>query len=424
MRVFVIPVLSVGVFLASCSPQAMSSLGEPHVVPAQPRSGVEIARQSLAPYGVVYNFRSNPDGAGPLGNLAAVNGQLYGVTGGGGNNLGTVFGLTRSGKERVLHRFTGGADGWPPAAGLADVSGTLYGITSSGGTGCPSVGGCGTIFKISTTGAEQVLYSFTGAPDGRFPNGGLIGVNGVLYGTTEWGGTSGCYYGCGVVFSINTDGTGYKVLYRFRGGKDGGDPSARLVDLNGEFYGTTATGGTGSCIGGCGTVFGLSPSGREHVIYAFKGGRDGVEPKAGLIAANGTLYGTTLSGGSTSCGGHGCGTVFTVSTSGAERVLYGFKGGYNDGANPATELSSLNGLLYGTTASGGACGCGTIFDLDASGTEKIVHSFGSGSDGVGPNSALLDLGGMLYGATYAGGSGKKCGLGVGCGTIFRLTQHL
>jgi len=140
-----------------------------------------------------------------------------------------------------------------------------------------------------------------------------MSVNGALYGTTESGGTD-CHdngIGCGTVFSISPSGS-EKVLYAFKGGSDGEAPFADLIYFRGALYGTTAFGGGSGCNGnGCGTIFKLAPDGTETVLHAFAGGNDGASP-AGLINIDGTMYGTTGSGGGTGCGGTGCGTVFSI----------------------------------------------------------------------------------------------------------------
>jgi uncharacterized repeat protein (TIGR03803 family) len=160
-----------------------------------------------------------------------------------------------------------------------------------------------------------------------------------------------------------------KVLWSFGSGTDGTNPHAGLIDVSGTLYGTTAFGGGTGCDGyGCGTVFSIDPdTGAETPVYSFcsrKDCRDGDYPYAGLIDVRGALYGTTSSGGtSTGCDGSGCGTVFSIDPStGAEAVLYSFFGG-TDGANPNASLIDVKGTLYGTTYNGGAYGYGTVFSL-------------------------------------------------------------
>jgi uncharacterized repeat protein (TIGR03803 family) len=196
-------------------------------------------------------------GSLPLAGLIDVGGTLYGTTyEGGAHNSGVVFSITPSGKERVLHSFGGAPDGANPFASLIDVKGTLYGTTWFGGAyPCGSAGGCGTVFSITPSGKERVLHSFGNGTDGVFPMASLIKVKGVLYGTTNHGGayckSSG---GCGTIFSITPDGT-EKVLHSFGAAPDGCCSQAGLTDVHGTLYGTTSAGGTD----GFGTVFALTP---------------------------------------------------------------------------------------------------------------------------------------------------------------------
>ena len=156
---------------------------------------------------VVYNFTGKADGAAPEGGLVRDGmGHLYGTTiGGGASGAGTVFKLNKAGKETVLYSFKGGADGVSPEAGLIrDSAGNLYGTTAyGGGTAC--FGGCGTVFKLDTTGAKTVLHTFTGGTDGALPEADLVQDSaGNLYGTTYNGGGTGCGgAGCGVVFEVS-----------------------------------------------------------------------------------------------------------------------------------------------------------------------------------------------------------------------------
>ncbi|MGC1381394.1 MAG: choice-of-anchor tandem repeat GloVer-containing protein, partial [Candidatus Baltobacteraceae bacterium] len=363
-------------------------------------------------YAKLYNFGRLPDGHHPGAGLVDVNGTLYGTTVNGGAyacgsgpSCGTVFSITTGGKEKVLHSFGYGADGFDPGAELIAVKGTLYGTTTEGGAY-----GQGTVFSITTHGTEKVLYSFGGGTDGAYPDAALVDVNGTLYGTTTEGGTYACGgYDCGTVFSVTTSGK-EKVLYSFGGGTDGAYPYAELVEVNGTLYGTTIGGGGYGCLGGgCGTIFSITTGGSEKVLYSFKGGSgDGEYPKAGLINVKGTLYGTTANGGGSGSCYRECGTAFSITRSGKEKVLHSFDGG-TDGAYPGA-LVDVNGTLYGTTTSGGglgSCGsgggCGTVFSITTSGKEKVLHSFGYRTDGYYP-STLVDVNRTLYGTTFYGGT--------------------
>ncbi len=311
---------------------------------------------------VLHNFSNDgADGANPAANLIAVNGTLYGTTQNGGRyNGGTVFSITGSGTESVLHSFGGTAgisDGKTPVSSLLDVKGTLYGTTEFGGTNYE-----GTVFSLTTSGAEKVLHSFTGSdrhgPDGANPLAGLIDVRGTLYGTTEFGGaTNGAV---GTAFSITTRGA-ETVLHDFQSyGLDGAAPYAPLaasaVAGTTKLFATTIAGGAHYNYG---AICVMDTSGNESVLHTFGLGSDGRYPQAGLIAVKQTLYGTTTGGGIDS---HG--TVFSINGTGTkELVLHSFAGGSSDGQDPVASLVDVNGTLYGTTESGGTHGGGTIFSL-------------------------------------------------------------
>ncbi len=327
-------------------------------------------------------------------------GTLYGTTyGGGAADSGTAFKITASRSESVLHSFKGGMDGALPEASLLGVKGAFYGTTVNGG----GPGDEGVVFKIASSGAESIVHRFTGVTDGANPYAGLIELDGALYGTTAGGGANSD----GTVYAIETSGK-ERVLYSFGATQaDGSTPAAGLLDVDGALYGTTAYGGTQCGSYGCGTVFKVSTSGKERILYSFKGGNDGSTPAAGLIDVNGTLYGTTTMGGSANAG-----TVFQVTTSGKESVIYSFAGG-SDGAVPQ-QLIALDGTLYGTTSAGGAANLGTIFAMTTAGQETLLYAFKGGTDGAIPRAGLVDANGTLYGTTSAGG-GRKAG------TVFSIT---
>jgi uncharacterized repeat protein (TIGR03803 family) len=364
-------------------------------------------------YRVLHRFDKYINGASPVAGLLEMNGMLYGTTSYGGKkcSCGTVYSVSTTGKLKVIYRFTGGSDGVRPYGGLIDVNGTLYGTTSEGGgSGCGG-SGCGTIYSVTTAGVETVLYRFAGGSDGEAPFAGLTNVNGTLYGTTVYGGPGGK----GTVYSVTTGGV-EKVLHSFPGG--GARPFGGLIDVNGTLYGTTGEGGAYSK----GTVFSITTAGAETVLYSF-GARhsDGAHPQAGLIDVNGTLYGTTEEGGSRSrsrCGERGgCGTVFSVTTAGVETVLHRF-GGRHDGAHPLAVLLNVDGTLYGTAYYGGAYGYGAVFSLNPKSTEHLVYSFHCSSGGSNPQAPLIDVSGTLYGTALWGGSSGQGGRGA----IFALSQ--
>jgi hypothetical protein len=250
-----------------------------------------------------------------------------------------------------------------------------------------------------------------------------------------------------------------KVLYSFQGGSsDGATPAGGVVfDQQGNLYGATSGGGSGSCTGWfpCGTVFELSPPAQkggawtETVLYNFQGSQygDGASPGGLVIDQAGNLYGSTGYGGTGDCvllgSKEGCGTVYELSppqTKGGawtETVLYSLQGG-NDGYVPDGDLVfDKAGNLYGATIFGGGKGttcnalyqyCGTVFELrppkqkGGKWTEKVLHSFAGGTDGATPNGGLtLDSKGAIYGTTSTGGNqGCKTNYSVGCGTVFEL----
>lgn len=349
-----------------------------------------------------------------------------------GRFCGAIYKISPTGKETTLHEFSGSPDGSSPDGLLAvDKDGVIYGTTLYGGTSSyPYCGGsaCGTLFKLTSSGAYSILHSFNAPPeDGIIPYSGVIqGPNGALYGTTYYGGTSG-KQGNGTIYQFaNGKET---VLYSFTDGADGGSPSAILLLRGGSLYGTATFGGTGPCFTsfgpGCGTVFKFDRNG-ESTLYEFQGEADGGFPAAGLIAdSGGNLYGTAVLGGDLDCeiGGPpaGCGVAFKLTPTGKEVVLHAFSGS-SDGAWPSAALvRDAAGNLYGTAYFGGdlqcdyGLGCGTIFKIDSSDNFSVVHSF-HGQDGAFPV-ALIGVGSKLYGVTNGGPGGINALTGV----VYELT---
>jgi uncharacterized repeat protein (TIGR03803 family) len=246
-----------------------------------------------------------------------------------------------------------------------------------------------------------LLYNFTDGPDGAYPYAGLVrDAAGNLYGTTYYCNCNSSYYG--VVFKVDTSGTEI-VLYSFAGSSDGAYPYAGLVlDSAGNLYGTTEVGGAS----GNGTVFKVDTSGSETVLHSFAGGTtDGCNPVGGLLRDKaGNLYGTTED-----CGAHGKGTVFEVDTSGTETVLHSFAGGSSDGAYPlyTSLVMDKNGNFYGVTEEGGTSSSGVVYELTKGGALTVLHSFAGGKDGCYVlGTPALDKAGNLYGATEGCGSSQ------------------
>ncbi len=275
----------------------------------------------------LYNFASQSgDGVFPgAGLVQASNGNLYGTTSGGGaNGGGTVFEITPDGTLTTLYSFCSQSDctdgGSPWGALVQATNGSLYGTTSYGGatnSSLCSYSSCGTVFKITPSGTLTTLYSFcsqAGCTDGNYPTAGLVqAIDGNLYGTTYTGGANdGCF------------------------------------------------------LGTCGTVFKITPTGTLTTLYSFcsqSNCTDGENPWVGLIqATDGNLYGTTPYGGAN---GPDDGTIFKITPGGTLRTLYSFCSQYGctDGSWPLALVEDTNGSLYGTTDSGGAIGYGTVFSL-------------------------------------------------------------
>ena len=384
---------------------------------------------------VLYRFCSLQycaDGTTPAATLVIDSqGNLIGAAAGGSSQsyAGVVFQVNASGVESLVYDFTAINQGVAPNGALArDASGTLYGTTAGGGYNggkCKKYYGCGVVYKL-VGGAEQVLYAFQGQSDGQEPNGGLIlDSAGNLYGTTYHGG--GDAKGRpGTVFMVTPSGA-ETVLHKFAAFKgDGKLPtSGLLMDKKGNLYGTASEGGgKGSyapgykCTDGCGVVYEITTSGTEKILYSFKGftDGDGAAPFASLtMDKSGNLYGTTYAGGE-----YGYGTIFKLTPSGQETVLYSFIG-QPDAGNPVGRLlMDAQGNLFGTTSYGGTFGSGAVFELSASGKESVLYSFTGGKDGAYPFDGLvMDGDGNLYGTTELGGNfNSSCPFG--CGVAFKV----
>jgi len=357
----------------------------------------ELTRDS-SNYATLFAF-SGWNGADAMSQLTYFNGRLYGTTRYGGlYSWGSVFSISLTGVEKLIYSFRPIYDGVEPMAGLTALDGMLYGTTYT-----DAYYERGTVFSISPTGKERVLHVF-GQKDGQNPMAALTVLNGLLYGTTIQGGA----HNGGSVFSITKSGT-FRVIHSFGYGEgnDGSSPFGGLTVYNGILYGTTFAGG--KCNG---TIFSVTPSGKEQVLYDFgcKPG-DGAEPGATMIVRNGTFYGTTEAGGKVF---YNAGIVFSFTPPRTERILYTFYG-TNPPARPKASLVEFNGLLYGTTSIGGENNYGTIFSLTPSGSLNVLYSFGSPPDGRTPEAGLTAVKNTLYGTTTTGGGFRNSG------TIFTLS---
>lgn len=367
---------------------------------------------------VLHSFGAGTDGANPSARLfRAADGNFYGTTVNGGTAAaGTIFRMNPAGEVQAFYSFSGGSTGGanPEEALTQGNAGNFYGTTRNGG----SVDNMGIVFKMTPRGVKTVLHVFRGGSDGANPIAAVVQASdGYFYGTTFYGGNNDK----GTLFKISADGTGYSVIHHFGSGDDGANPAAGLVvGSDGKLYGTTYYGGG---VTNYGTVFRASTTGLETVLHAFKGGAGGAYVDVGLVqGSDGNFYGVTAGGGEGDVG-----TVFKLTPAGnnagtsAFEVIYAFGGGEDgarpgDGASPSSRLiQAQDGYFYGTTFIGGANGLGTVYKISARGKASVVYSFGATpADAEHPDSALVQgTDGFFYGTTEYGGE-------QGLGTAYRL----
>jgi uncharacterized repeat protein (TIGR03803 family) len=365
---------------------------------------------------ILYSFAGPPtDGSIPTSLIQGLDGNLYGITGEGGSvatnqyGYGIAFKITPEGTETVLHYFIGGAtDGAYPVSLIPAIDGTLYGATSEGGANSGGI-----FFKITSDVREAVLYSFSSTTqDASLPISLILASNSNYYGLTNGGGVYSPATG-GTVFTVSASGA-ETLLHSFppSGTMDGYNPRGSLVQgLDGNFYGLTAAGGAN----GVGAIFKIAPDGTEIILHSFGGNQqyDGFlfDGAPTLVqASDGNFYGMTDRGGV-----NGEGTVFKVTPSGIETVLYSFAGGSTDGAVPyANLIQASDGNLYGATSAGGASNSGVVFRITLDGIETVLYSFAGGpTDGATPTNLLQARDGSLYGITLVGGASNH-------GTVFKL----
>jgi uncharacterized repeat protein (TIGR03803 family) len=318
--------------------------------------------------------------------VQGVNGDLYGTTSvGGSSDQGVIFQMTPQGQLQTLVSFDG-SNGSVPEIGLTlTASGLLCGTTVKGGAD-----GDGTVFQVTPGGQITALFSFDGS-DGAGAFGGLVqGFDGALYGTTYYGGSSND----GVLFKVAPGGT-VATLHSFSGA-DGVNPYYLVQAFDGSIYGTTTRGGRGEF--GYGTIFAVAPSGAFRTVYDFQR-NVGAEPDGLMQGTDGNFYGTTAEGGTTKLG-----TVFRITSGGALTVLHDFEGG-PDGWFPNGGLvQGTDGNLYGTTYNGGANNAGTIFLITPAGKLTTLHNFAP-AEGNQPYAGLVQgTDGSFYGTTFGGGT--------------------
>jgi uncharacterized repeat protein (TIGR03803 family) len=355
-------------------------------------------------------FTGSPDGARPRSNLIrGTDGNLYGTTLlGGPTNQGTVCKITPAGAVTVLHSFSDlGGDGFTPTGLMQASDGNFYGA-SAGSTSRFQEPRGGALFKITSGGTFTVLHTLDYNSEGDDPNTMIQGTDGNLYGTTRTGGA----FNSGTVFKMTTTGT-FTTLHSFAGGfGDGASPVSALVQANdGNFYGTTGSGGAGDGVSSKGTIFRMTPAGTVTILHSFAGYRptgDGDDPYAPLIqAADGNLYGTTIRGGVGDWG-----TVFKMTLGGVVTILHSFSDAGTEGRFPyAPVMQPPDGFFYGTASAGGASAAGTVFQMTSGGSITILHTFNN-TDGASPYAGLVrTTGSNLYGTTLQGGPSGVNGMG-------------
>jgi len=306
----------------------------------------------------------------------------------------------------LLYSFSGGTDGKNPYYGAPVIDGsTLYGTVNLGANGG------GVVFSMNTNGTGYTaLHTFTStAPDGYQPLGSVVLSGSTLYGTTYYGGGAGGTSGNGSIYSVNVDGSGYQTLYSFSTGA-GYKPYSTLIMNGSTLYGTTYYSS-----GGLGSVFSFDTTSSSYsTLYNFTGyPTSGSRPLGALTLSGSTLYGMAIHGG-TSSGSSTDGVVFKLGTDGSGyNNLVNFAG-VSDGANPYGALTLVGSTLYGMTRLGGSANSGTVFSVNFDGSGyQTLYSFGGSDSGANPNGSLTLVGSTLYGTTKSGGSLNK-------GTVFGI----
>lgn len=420
-------------------------------------AGSSGSAQTTATETVLYSFCAGgaecPFNAVPLNLVQASDGNFYGITQSGGDyGNGTFFKMTPSGAVTTLYSFCNQSgpncpNGLYPEALVQGGDGNFYGVTRLGGANQS-----GSVFKVTPAGALTTLYSFcsqggANCTDGAWPQDLAQGSDGNFYGTTAGNGVTG--YGSGTIFKVTPGGT-LTTLYTFcsQGGStcpDGANPLVLVQGSDGDFYGTTASGGAGTYTyftfnydpvmpPGAGTLFKITPSGTLTTLYTFcQSGQvgnqcaDGVVPNSLAEGADGNFYGTTQFGGSgsynfiigqngTNLGG---GTAFKITPFGNLTTLYSFCSANNcsDAGWPMALIAGSDGNFYGTALEGsGYSNLGTAFEITPSGTMTTLYNFASqlNTDSQGPDFLMQGSDGNLYGSASTGGTNLD-------GSIFKLT---
>ncbi|HTS38725.1 MAG TPA: choice-of-anchor tandem repeat GloVer-containing protein [Candidatus Solibacter sp.] len=346
----------------------------------------------------LHQFNSQNDGAEPQGSVIRDSaGNIFGTT----TNPSTIFKIDAKLKESVLFNINGSSLGDFPTGSLTqDAAGNLYGIAEGGS------GGAGVIYKLSPQGQETILFAFQGGLHNTTPKspagGVLLGKNGNIFGAAQFGNKQKCFIGCGSIFRLDSTGTMH-FLHVFTGGIDGANPIGPLVqDAAGNLYGVAQSGGDLTCPefflnagDGCGVVFKIATDHTFTVLHTFAGGADGAVPQGGLLLdKNGNLFGTAVEGGIAENG-----TVYEIAQDGTYTVVHRFT--QAEAKNPNGGLvEDASGNLFGTAQLGGDQNLGTVFQLNTDESVKVLHNFAGLDDGAVPFAGLFrDSAGNLYGTT-------------------------
>jgi len=356
-----------------------------------------MAQSAQAQFIKLYDFSAENDLKYPKGDAITDGTVIYGLTtGGGANGLGTVFKIRPDGTGLTKLIDFNGTNGSNPYGSLTLSGSTLFGMTSDGG-----INNKGVIFKINTDGTGSTkLLDFNGTVNGAYPLGSLLVLGTVIYGMTYNGGTNDY----GVVFRINTDGTGYTKLLDFDGFAFGSHPSRGLTISGSTLFGMTTSGG----INGDGVIFRMNIDGSGYSTLLNFNYVNGSSPWSTLNLSGSTLYGTTIFGGNNRLG-----VLFKINTDGSGfSKLVDFDGS-NNGAYPYQSLMLSGTVLFGMTYSGGLSNKGTIFKINTNGTGLTKLLDFTGINGANPIGSLTLSGSSLFGMTSQGGTSER-------GTIFRI----
>lgn len=363
-------------------------------------------------YSTLLNFGGVANGAVPYGDLISDGTFLYGMTTFGGNSGfggfytgsgsgtggGVIFKIKADGTGySKLYDFgtIGGLNGSNPYGSLISDGSFLYGMTSNGGTGS-CTDGCGIIFKIKPDGTGFSKLLDFGGLNGQSPNGSLF-----LDGTFLYGMTSGGYSSNGNVFKIKTDGTGFTVLLNFTGTSNGRNPQGSLISDGTFLFGMTEKGGTN----GGGTIFKIKTDGTGYIKFYDLANVSGDDPYGSLVFDGNFLYGMARNGG------NGGGAIFKIKTDGTDFTkIFDFDSfsGSTSGTYPYGSLISRGNFLYGMVSQGGQYNFGALFKIKHDGTGyQNLRNFYNNGDGSAPKGSLISDGTFIYAMTTEGGGNNN-----------------